>query len=112
MSDSLSSKHCVPCEGDVPAMSGDDAAAHLAQLSDRWAIIKDGKAIEATFEFKGYCRTTAFVNAVVWIASVEAHHPDVSFGYNTATVLFETHAADGLTENDFICAAKVDALLA
>ena len=112
MTDSLSSKHCVPCEGDVPAMSNADAAAHLGQLSDRWAIIKDGKAIEATFEFKGYCRTAAFVNAVIWIASVEAHHPDVSFGYNTATVLFETHAANGLTENDFICAAKVDALLA
>lgn len=96
----------------MPAMRADDADVHLKQLSERWAIVKDGKAIEATFEFKGYCRTTAFVNAVIWIASAEAHHPDISFGYNTATVLFETHAADGLTENDFICAAKVDALLA
>lgn len=81
------------------------------QVNRRWKWHRDGKAIEATFEFDNYWQTTAFVNAVVWIAHSTDHHPDISFGYKTCTVSYWTHAVDGLSENDFICAAKIDALL-
>lgn len=112
MSSDLAAKRCVPCEGGVPAMDADTIAHNKAKLADRWDVVNDGKALQATFKFKGYARTTGFVNAVAWIATREAHHPDITFTYNTATVLWSTHAVDGLTENDFICAAKCDALVA
>jgi 4a-hydroxytetrahydrobiopterin dehydratase len=80
-------------------------------LNARWRIVHDGKAIEAPFAFDNYWQTTAFVNAVAWIAHTQDHHPDISFGYKTASVRYWTHAVDGLSENDFICAAKIDALL-
>ncbi|MEC9406130.1 4a-hydroxytetrahydrobiopterin dehydratase [Abyssibacter profundi] len=111
MSSELAGKRCLPCEGGVPSLDADAVQAHLKQVSERWEVIKDGKAIRADFRFKGYAKTTGFVNAVAWIAMNENHHPDISFGYNTASVLWETHAVEGLTENDFICAAKVDALV-
>ena len=111
MTSDLAQKRCVPCEGDTPAMDSDTVKAHLEQVSERWEVVKDGQAIRAEFRFKGYAKTTGFINAVAWIAMNENHHPDIRFGYNTATVLWATHAADGLTENDFICAAKVDALV-
>lgn len=110
MSD-LSSKHCKPCEGGVPAL---DLAATMtlkAQLDPRWKLVREGKAIQARFEFDNYWQTTAFVNAVAWIAHSQDHHPDIRFGYRECTVDYSTHAVDGLTENDFICAAKIDALL-
>jgi 4a-hydroxytetrahydrobiopterin dehydratase len=81
------------------------------QLGANWKLSDDGKQIAGTFEFKNYYRTTSFVNAVAWIANSEDHHPDINFGYKTAVVTFWTHAIGGLSENDFICAAKVDALL-
>lgn len=112
MSSDLAAKHCVPCEGGVPPMDADTVKANMGKLADRWDIVNDGKAVQATFKFKGYARTTGFVNAVAWIAMREDHHPDISFGYNTVTVLWNTHSVDGLTENDFICAAKCDALVA
>lgn len=108
----LARKRCVPCEGGVKPLDRAAAEALLKQLSSRWALTADGRQIAGTYEFKNYYRTTSFVNAVAWIANVEDHHPDIAFGYKTATVTYWTHAIDGLSENDFICAAKVDALLA
>lgn len=67
--------------------------------------------IERTFTFKNYYHTLAFVNAVAWIAHQEDHHPELSFGYKQCRVRYTTHAVGGLSENDFICAAKVDRLL-
>ena len=93
-------------QGAAP-MSDVEIHAHLAQVSG-WAL-KDG-AIEKTFAFRNYHETMAFVNATAWISHREDHHPDLSVGYNTCRVAYKTHAIDGLTENDFICAAKIDAL--
>lgn len=110
MSD-LARKRCVSCEGGIPAL---DLAASLKlkeQLHPRWSLSGDGKRLTATFTFRNYYQTTAFVNAVAWIAHGENHHPDISFGYKTCRVDWWTHAVGGLTENDFICAAKVDGLL-
>jgi 4a-hydroxytetrahydrobiopterin dehydratase len=107
----LSQKKCVPCEGGVKPLDKAMSEKLLKQLGPQWKLSADGKQIQATFEFKNYFRTTAFVNAVAWIAHNEDHHPDIAFGYKTAQVMFWTHAINGLSENDFICAAKVDALL-
>ncbi|MEC9362029.1 MAG: 4a-hydroxytetrahydrobiopterin dehydratase [Sinimarinibacterium flocculans] len=110
MSD-LSKKHCVPCEGGVPPLDLAAATTLRKQLHERWRIVEDGKAIAGNFSFDNYWQTTAFVNAVAWIAHTQDHHPDISFGYKNASVRYSTHAVDGLSENDFICAAKIDTLL-
>ena len=107
----LAKKRCIPCEGGVKPLDAVQTAQLLKQLTADWKVINDGKAIEATFNFKNYYPTTAFVNAVAYIAHREDHHPDITFGYKTCTVRYWTHASNGLTENDFICAAKVDELL-
>ena len=107
----LSDKRCVPCEGGVKPLDRAMAEKLLKQLGDPWKLSADGRQITGTFEFKNYYRTTAFVNAVAWVAHNEDHHPDIAFGYKNATITYWTHAIGGLSENDFICAAKVDALL-
>jgi 4a-hydroxytetrahydrobiopterin dehydratase len=70
-----------------------------------------GQAIRREFRFKNFYETMAFVNAVAWISHREDHHPDLELGYNRCVVHYSTHAISGLSENDFICAARVDALL-
>lgn len=107
---SLTTKHCEACEGGVPALSDAEKQKYLAELHE-WLLSNDGKMISRKFSFKGFAKTMAFVNAVAWIATKESHHPDVKFGFNYCDVTYTTHAIDGLSINDFICAAKVDALL-
>lgn len=104
-------KRCKPCEGGVPPLDDATAREYLAQLDSGWTRSADGTRIQRTFKFRNYYQTTAFVNAVVWIAHQEDHHPDIAFTYNKADISYSTHAVGGLTENDFICAAKVDALI-
>ncbi len=82
---------------------------HLGQVQG-W-VLKDG-AIEKTYRFPDFHRTIAFVNALAWIANAEDHHPDLQASYGHCTVRFNTHSVQGISINDFICAAKVDALLA
>jgi 4a-hydroxytetrahydrobiopterin dehydratase len=106
----LTEKHCVPCEGGVDPIERTEAEALLEDLSG-WSLSDDGKMISRRFEFKGFYRTVAFINAMAWIVNRENHHPDFSAGYNYCDVGFTTHAIDGLSENDFICAAKISALL-
>lgn len=103
----LASQHCQPLEGQPPMDAG-QIAQHLAQ-APRWSLV-DG-AIERRFDFADYHRTMAFVNAVAWVAHVEDHHPDLAVSYNHCVVRFNTHSVGGISINDFICAAKVDALL-
>lgn len=107
----LANKHCAPCEGGVAPMDSSEAAAKMQQLSDKWQLSDDGKSMTADFEFKNYYQTTAFVNAVAWIAHREDHHPDMTFGYKNCNIFFTTHAIGGLSDNDFISAAKIDRLL-
>lgn len=108
MSD-LKEKRCVPCEGGTRPLEADQARALLEQISG-WTLADDAKSIHRRFEFKGFYKTMAFINAMAWIANKEQHHPDFSAGYNFCTVTFTTHAIDGLSENDFICAAKLNDL--
>ncbi|MCM2264599.1 MAG: 4a-hydroxytetrahydrobiopterin dehydratase [Desulfuromonadales bacterium] len=104
----LQEKHCRPCEGGTPPLAEAKVATLLRQL-DGWE--REGSCIGKTFQFKNFHQTMAFVNAVAWIAHREGHHPDLSVGYNRCRVSYTTHAIGGLSENDFICAAKVNALL-
>ncbi len=99
---------CKPCEGGTQPLSQDEIDKLLKQL-DGWEQCK--LSIGKTFEFKNYYQTMAFVNAVAWLSHREDHHPDMSVGYNKCHVDYSTHSVNGLSENDFICAAKVDTLL-
>jgi len=107
----LTAKSCVPCEGGVKPMTAAEARQLLDRLNSDWALNEDATEIRRDFRFKGYYRTMAFVNAVAWIANQEDHHPDLEVGWGHCLVRFSTHSIKGLSENDFICAAKIDALL-
>ncbi len=107
----LSEKRCVPCEGGIPSLDEGEARALLAQVPG-WTLADDARHIERSFRFRDFHRTMAFVNALAWVAHQEDHHPDLEVGYNRCRVVYSTHAVNGLTENDFICAAKIDALQA
>lgn len=104
----LTNKQCKPCEGGVLPLTQDQIDALMKQLTG-WQ--QTGTAISKAFNFKNYYLTIAFVNAVAWVSHREDHHPDLTVEYNKCTVAYTTHAIKGLSENDFICAAKVDALL-
>jgi 4a-hydroxytetrahydrobiopterin dehydratase len=106
--DALSLRSCSPCESGTPALSPESAARLLAEVQG-WAI-RDGELVR-DFRFKNYDQTTAFVHAAAGIAHREDHHPDITFGYKTCSIRYLTHSIGGLSENDFICAAKVNALL-
>jgi 4a-hydroxytetrahydrobiopterin dehydratase len=103
----LSKGKCKPCEGGVPPLSDAEVKANLAQLQG-WDVV-NGEIAKA-YDFKNYYETMAFVNATAWISHREDHHPDIEVGYNKCRVRYSTHAIGGLSENDFICAAKLDAL--
>ena len=106
----LTERHCKPCEGGVKPLSPDQAKTYLADLPE-WKISDSGKEIHRVFKFKNFHRTMEFVNAVAWIAHREDHHPDLEVGYNRCAVRYSTHAIGGLSDNDFICAARINALL-
>lgn len=103
----LAQRHCKPLKN-VPPMTEAEIASHLKQV-DGWKLA-DG-AIERTFEFDDFHATIGFVNALAWIANREDHHPDLAASYGACTVRFNTHSIGGISLNDFICAAKVDALM-
>lgn len=104
----LASRHCKPCEGGTPPLSPAEAERYLAELSG-WELAEG--VISRRFDFKNYCQTMGFVNAVAWIAQNQGHHPDLEVSYRSCRVSYTTHAIGGLSENDFISAARVEALL-
>ena len=112
MSTELVARNCKPCEGGVKPLSREQAQELLAALHEDWAIDSDGKSIRRTFSFPSYSRTIGFTNGVAWIATNEGHHPDLTVSYSKCVVSYTTHAIDGLSDNDFICAAKIDRLAA
>lgn len=107
----LEQKHCKPCESIGKPFDLATAKEQLAELNADWKLSNDHKQISRDFTFKNYYQTMAFVNAIAWMAHRENHHPDLEVGYNHCLVRYSTHALDGLSMNDFICAAKVDSLL-
>ena len=103
----LANRKCKPCEGGTPPYSEAQAREMLNGLKG-W-IIESGRLVKL-YPFTNYYQTMAFVNALAWISHREDHHPDLALGYNKCRVEYMTHAVGGLSENDFICAAKCDAL--
>jgi 4a-hydroxytetrahydrobiopterin dehydratase len=101
----LAARHCKPSVTKLTA----DAAAVFAGQVPGWQVEAD--TLVKTFPFKNYYETMAFVNMAAWIAHREDHHPDMTVGYNKCRVAFSTHSVGGLSENDFICAAKIEAAL-
>jgi 4a-hydroxytetrahydrobiopterin dehydratase len=104
----LAARKCRPCEGGIAPLTREAAAELLAQISPAWALSADARAIRREFRFRDFYRTMSFVNALAHIANIEDHHPDLEVGYNYCHVLYTTHAIGGLSDNDFVCAAKVD----
>ncbi len=112
MKSDLSSKRCESCEGIGAALTAEQITNLMPQLVEGWHVSADHSEIRKSFSFKDFYQTMAFVNAIAWIANLENHHPDLEVGYNYCHIRFSTHALKGLSHNDFICAAKVDTLLA
>ena len=108
---SLSQKTCTPCRGGIPPLTSSEAEALLSQAPE-WQLLENGTQIERRFQFKNFAAALAFVNRVGDLAEQEGHHPDITFGWGYASVLFYTHKIGGLHENDFIMAAKVNELYA
>ncbi|HTU67042.1 MAG TPA: 4a-hydroxytetrahydrobiopterin dehydratase [Steroidobacteraceae bacterium] len=112
--DTLVNKKCVPCHGGVSALTKPEAEKMLTRLlsgaGDGWKIVEDGKALKREFKFADFYRAMSFVNAVAQVANVEDHHPDIECGWGYARIRYQTHSIGGLHENDFICAAKIDAI--
>jgi 4a-hydroxytetrahydrobiopterin dehydratase len=106
----LIKKSCKPCAPGTPPLTR-DRAADLIQQTPGWALNEAASEISRTFKFKNYYETLAFVNAQAWVVHREDHHPDLEVGYNRCHMRFSTHSIKGLSENDFICAAKINTLL-
>ncbi len=105
----LTSKKCVPCEGGALPLAGEQAKNFLAEVSDRWQLL-DNK-IAADLKFKDFKEAIAFVNKVADLAEEEGHHPDIAINYSKVRLVLWTHAIGGLSENDFILAAKINEVL-
>ena len=106
-STTLRTLDCRPGQSTLADAAVADA---LASGLKGWSRTASGDGIQKTFQFTDYYRTIAFVNAIAWIANLQDHHPDLDVRYNRCGVTWSTHDAGGITQNDLICAARVDAL--
>ena len=107
MTESLAGKHCVPCHGGVPRLKGEEIGTLLAQLGG-WRV-EEEHHLSKEYGFPNFAAALDFVNRVGALAEAEGHHPDVEFGWGYARLKIYTHAIDGLSESDFILAARIDA---
>jgi 4a-hydroxytetrahydrobiopterin dehydratase len=111
MNSVLAEKTCIPCRGGTPSLKGRDLAAIHQQLSDpsQWQIMNEHHLVR-TYKFPDFKSALAFVNKVGEVAESQGHHPDIQLGWGKVEITTWTHAVDGLTESDFILAAKIDQL--
>jgi 4a-hydroxytetrahydrobiopterin dehydratase len=107
---SLLSRHCTALPKGTPPLDSGAATVLLRQLQTGWTISDDGRELTREFRFADFYRTMSFVNAVAHVANVEDHHPDLEVAYSRCRVRYSTHSVGGLSDNDFICAAKIDTL--
>lgn len=105
----LSEKTCVPCRGGISPLTEEEARGYLAETPG-WTLEEGATRIERRFRFKDFASAMEFVRKVGLLAEREGHHPDIAFGWGYCAVSFHTHKINGLHENDFIMAAKVNAL--
>lgn len=106
----LLTKHCRPYKKGEPTLNTLQIKS-LHHAVKNWQLNEQQTALNRTFKFKNYYQTIAFVNSVAWIAHQEDHHPDLQVSYNQCSVSYSTHSVNGLTDNDFICAAKIDDII-
>jgi len=106
----LVEQDCQAVSKGSPTLGNDEIPGLLTQLHG-WQLDDTGKVLTRCFRFKNYYKTIAFVNATAWVSHQQDHHPDLEVGYNRCTVHFTTHSIGGLSLNDFICAARFDALV-
>ena len=104
----LAERQCVPCRGGVPPLKGDEVRGLLGQLAD-WQAVSEHHLLKM-YRFQNFRETLAFVNRVGELAEEQGHHPDICFGWGKAEISIWTHKIDGLTESDFVLAAKIDKL--
>jgi 4a-hydroxytetrahydrobiopterin dehydratase len=104
----LAERECVPCHGGVPPMKGEALEKLSAQLSE-WQVVNEHH-LQKTYRFRNFAESLAFVNCVGELAEQQGHHPDICFGWGQAEITIWTHKIDGLTESDFVLAAKIDKL--
>ncbi|MEE2760358.1 MAG: 4a-hydroxytetrahydrobiopterin dehydratase [Pseudomonadota bacterium] len=109
MSEELTTKVCVPCQGGIPPLSGVEAEGLLAQTPG-WELTESARRVERKFTFDNFAQTLEFVNRVSELAEIEGHHPDIAFGWGYCNITLYTHKIGGLHENDFILAAKINGL--
>ena len=109
--ENLLEKSCQPLAKGTPPLSSDDINRLLKQLHADWQFHADPPELQRTCKFKNYYQTIAFVNALAWIAHQDDHHPELEVSYNRCVIHYSTHSIGGISENDFICAAKIDALV-
>ncbi len=107
MSD-LAERQCVPCRGGVPPLQRPEIEKLLGQLED-WQVVNEHHLLR-TFRFKDFRESLEFVNRIGELAEAQGHHPDICFGWGSAEIRIWTHKIDGLTESDFVLAAKIDQL--
>ena len=107
----LGERHCAPGKERVPALSESDIALLLAQLNGQWRLGEGSASLERRFEFKGFAKAAYLANLCAWLADREGHHPDISFGFGYCHISLSTHDVGGLTENDFIWAARLEELI-
>lgn len=106
----LADAHCIARSGSEHRLSEARIRELLPEIPG-WELAEQGRALTKTFSFPDYYRTMAFVNALAYVAHREDHHPDLGVHYNRCVVRYSTHDVDGLSENDFICAAKTERLI-
>lgn len=110
MTNNLTKKKCIPCEGYESPMIEVEIKDYLKELKNHWTVI-DNKKISYTFKFKTFKEALRFVNQVAKLAESEDHHPNIHILYNKVRIVCTTHKIGGLSENDFILAAKIEKLL-
>ena len=104
----LADRHC---QRETSQLDSDAVQTLMMKIHADWLLSEDGRMIQRIFRFKNYYQTIAFVNTLAWVAHHQDHHPDLEVGYNRCVVHYSTHSVGGLSENDFICAARIDALV-
>ena len=109
----LSKKNCIPCKGGIPSFDISEIHKYLKKI-DGWEVKKNNNNnyfLEKNFKFKNFIDSQKFINNVGAVAETEGHHPDIIFGWGYAIIVITTHAIEGLSENDFILAAKIDQII-
>lgn len=111
MQDQLGERVCVACRGDMPVLGAEAATEIMAQLHDDWEMMDAGRKLQRRIVVKGFNAAHHCANLAAFLGEQQGHHPDICFGWNYCDVIFTTHVVRGLTENDFICAARFDRLV-